>query len=69
MRPETSLVTDAKELRQITVRTGKLFLVSHGDFILLPCPIILKNGTIITTEGLMNMPNGTSRILREGEYV
>ena len=69
MRPDTSPLIDAKELRQITVRTGKLFLVSHGDFILLTCPIILKNGTIITTEGVMNMPNGTSRMLREGEYI
>ena len=60
---------DLDEPRQITIRMGKLFLVDHGNFIMLTSPIILKNGAVVTLEGHMNMPDGTTRILSEGEYV
>jgi hypothetical protein len=56
------------EPRQITIRKGKLFLVDHDNYIPLTSPIILKNGIIVTMEGRVNMPDGTTRILSEGEY-
>ena len=69
MRPYSIPQTDPAEPRQITLRTGKLFLVDHGNFIMLTCPIILKNGVIVTMEGLMRMPDGKTRTLSEGEYL
>jgi hypothetical protein len=69
MRPYSIPPPDLSEPRQITIRKGKLFLVDHGDFIMLTSPIILKNGIVVTMEGRMKMPDGTTRILSEGEYV
>jgi hypothetical protein len=69
MRPYKNPLTDSKEACKITIRQGKLFLVDHENFILLTSPIILKNGIIITMEGFMKMPDGTTRKLMEGEYV
>jgi hypothetical protein len=48
---------------------GKLFLVDHGNFIMLTSPIILRNGVVVTLEGLMRMPDGKTRTLSEGEYL
>jgi hypothetical protein len=69
MRPYSIPLPDSNEQHQITIRKGKLFLVNHDDFILLTCPIILKNGVIVTMEGLMRMPDGKTRTLSEGEYI
>jgi hypothetical protein len=60
---------DSNESYQITIRKGKLFLVDQGNFIMLTSPIILKNGIVVTLEGLMKMPNGKTRVLSEGEFV
>jgi hypothetical protein len=69
MRPYSIPKTDLNDPRQITICKGKLFLVDQGNFIMLTSPIILKNGVVVTLEGLMKMPNGKTRILSEGEYV
>jgi hypothetical protein len=69
MRPYINPLTDASEMRQITIYKGKLFLVDEGNFIPLTSPIILRNGAVVTMEGLIKMPDGTTRILTEGEYV
>jgi hypothetical protein len=69
MRPYIEPLTDAKEVRHITIRNGKLFLVDHENFILLTSPILIKNGVVVTVDGLMNMPDGTKRTLLEGEYL
>jgi hypothetical protein len=69
MRPYINPPIDPNEPRQITIRTGKLFLVDHGTYIMLTSPIILKNGVVVTLEGLVRMPNGKTRTLSEGEYV
>ena len=69
MRPQTSAPADPKEQNQITFRTGKLFLVERGNFIMLTSPVILTNGIVVTLEGLMRMPDGKTRILSEGEYL
>ena len=69
MRPYINPLTDVREARQITIQKGRLFLVDQGNFTLLTSPIILKNGVVVTMEGLMNMPDGTTRMLLEGEFV
>jgi hypothetical protein len=69
MRPYINPPTDPKEPCQITIHEGKLSLVDHGNFIFLTSPIKLRNGVIVTMEGCMNMPDGTTRLLSEGEYV
>jgi hypothetical protein len=69
MRPQTTTPADPKEPNQITIHTGKLFLVEHGKFIMLTSPVILTNGIVVTLEGLMRMPDGKTRILSEGEYL
>jgi hypothetical protein len=69
MRPSINPPTDPKEPHQITIRMGKLFLVDHGNFIMLTSPIILGNGVVVTLEGLMRMPDGKTRTLSEGEYL
>jgi hypothetical protein len=68
MLPYISHSTDPKEPNRFTIRTGKLFLDDHGNFIMLTCPVILENGIVVTLEGLMKMPDGKTRILSEGEY-
>ncbi len=69
MRPHINPPPDPNELRQITIRTGKLFLVDQGNYIMLTSPIILGNGVVVTLEGLMRMPDGKTRTLSEGEYL
>ena len=69
MRPYTKSLTDLNEERQITILKGKLFLVDHGNFIQLTSPIVFKTGIIVTMDGIINMPGGKTRMLREGEYV
>jgi hypothetical protein len=69
MRWEKHIVSDVNDTRLVTMLEGKLFLVENGNFILLTAPVILGNGTIISMEGLMKIPGGTIRILREGEYI
>jgi hypothetical protein len=69
MRPYSIPIPDLDEALQITIRKGKLFLVDHGNFIMLTSPIKLKNGVVVTLEGLMKMPNGKTRVLSEGEFV
>ena len=69
MRPYINPPADSKEPIQITVRTGKLCLVDHGNFITLTCPVILTNGIVVSLEGHMKMPDGKTRILSEGEYL
>ena len=58
-----------KEEYLITIFNGRLILVYQGNFTLLDSPVILKNGAIITMDGIMKMPDGKSRKLSEGEYV
>ena len=69
MRPYINPPPDSKEQNQITIHMGKLFLVDHGNFIMLTSPILLKNGVVVTLEGLMRMPDGKTRTLSEGEYL
>ena len=69
MRPYINTPPDSNEPHQITIRTGKLFLVDHGNFIMLTSPILLRNGAVVTLEGLMRMPDGKTRTLSEGEYL
>ena len=51
--PQINPPTDPKEPHQITIGLGKLFLVDHGNFIMLTSPIILGNGVVVTLEGLV----------------
>ncbi len=69
MRPFIQPLTILSDQRQITIHKGKLFFVDQGNFILLNSPIVLKNGIVITMDGMMNMPDGKKRKLGEGEYI
>jgi hypothetical protein len=69
MKPYYTSLPDPAEPRQITIRKGKLFLIDHDHLIMLTSPIILRNGIVVTLEGLMRMPDGKTRLLSEGEYV
>jgi hypothetical protein len=66
---ESDVAKLPKEDYLITIFDGRLILVYQGNFTILDSPVILKNGAIITTDGLMKMPDGKSRKLLEGEYV
>jgi hypothetical protein len=69
MRWEKNVVNDARGEHLITIIDGRLVLVENGTFILLTSPVLLRNGTVVSTEGMMKMPDGKNRMLREGEYV
>lgn len=71
MKPnvKTPKVINENEQRQITILKGQLFLVDHGNFILLTSPIVFNTGIVVTIDGIMNMPDGKTRVIREGEYV
>ena len=69
MRWEGSSLKDLKAEYLITILDGKLIIIYEGNFTMLDSPVILQNGAIITTEGVMKMPDGKSRKLVEGEYV
>jgi hypothetical protein len=60
---------EVKDECLITIFEGKLFLIDKGSFILLTSPVILNNGTVISTEGMIHLPNGQNRMLREGEFI
>jgi hypothetical protein len=62
-------VDDVKDECLITILGGKLFLIDKGELILLTSPVLLSNGTVITIEGMMHLPDGKNRMLREGEFV
>ncbi len=71
MRRNTKTPKDEheNEQRQITILKGQLFLVDHGNFIQLTSPILFNTGVIVTRDGIMNMPDGKTRMIKEGEYV
>ncbi len=69
MRLHAQPLTELNEQHQITILQGKLFLVDHGNFIQLTSPIVFKPGVIVTMDGIIKMPDGKTRMLREGEYV
>jgi hypothetical protein len=71
MRPYTKPLRDVdeNEQRRITILNGQLCLVDNGIFIQLTSPIVFKTGIIITMDGIMNMPDGKTRMLREGDFV
>ena len=66
---ETDAANPPKEDYLITIFNDRLILVYQGNYTILDSPVVLKNGVIITPEGLMKMPDGKSRKLSEGEYV
>lgn len=43
------------------VRSGRLFLLNN--------PVTLKNGTIVMTDGIINMTNGSTPSLKEDDYI
>ena len=53
----------------VTIHDGKVALFSQGNYICLTGPIILNNGIVVNMDGKIEMPDGTTRMLREGEHV
>ena len=51
----------------ITFKEGRLLFIKEEKSICLNCPIVLVNGIIINTDGLVRFSDGTNITLKEGE--
>jgi tmRNA-binding protein len=48
---------------------GQLKLVRNGNLYIQDSPVTLKNGTIIMTDGLIKLTNGSTPLLRENDFI
>jgi hypothetical protein len=53
----------------IVMQAGQLKIVKSGRLYLLNSPVTLKNGTIVLTDGILNVTNGSSPSLKEDDYI
>jgi hypothetical protein len=53
----------------IVMQAGQLKIVRSGRLYLLNSPVTLKNGTIVLTDGIINMTNGSTPSLKEDDYI
>ncbi len=53
----------------IVMQGGQLKIVRSGRLYLLNNPVTLKNGTIVLTDGIINMTNGSTPSLKEDDYI
>jgi hypothetical protein len=53
----------------IVMQGGQLKIVRSGKLYLLNNPVTLKNGTIVLTDGIINMTNGSTPSLKEDDYI
>jgi hypothetical protein len=53
----------------IVMQAGQLKIVKSGRLYLLNSPVTLKNGTIVLTDGIINMTNGSTPSLKEDDYI
>lgn len=59
-----------KNVREgFVLQGGQLKLVINGNLYLQDCPVTLKNGSIIMTDGLINMTNGSTPLLRKNDFI
>ena len=68
MNPPVCYFTESNDDYFVTIRDGKVTLFKQGNYVFLSCPIILKNGIVVNMDGNMQMPDGSTRTLREGEH-
>lgn len=69
MKDHVRYFIEPKDEYFVTIHDGKVTLFSKGDYICLTSPVILSNGIIVNIDGNIYMPDGTERILQEGEQV
>ncbi len=69
MEKHIRYLIDSNDEYFVTIHDGKVTLFSHGDYICLTSPVLLNNGIVVNTDGNIHMPDGTTRMLREGEQV
>lgn len=53
----------------IMMRKGKAMVRRHGDWHALDMVVPLSNGAKVAMDGTLTMPDGTSRMLMDGEAV
>lgn len=51
----------------ITFKEGKLIFLNEGQLVSLNSPIVLQNGIIITTDGMIRFSDGSKKKLSEGD--
>ena len=51
----------------ITFREGNLLLIREGQAVSLSSPIVLLNGIIVSTNGVIQFSDGSSKTLGEGD--
>jgi|GEM_PF-6496854 len=51
------------------IQDGQLKHVVNGNLYRQESPVILKNGTIVMTDGLINMTNGSTPLLRKNDFI
>ena len=51
------------------IQDGQLKHVVNGNLYRQDSPVTLKNGTIIMTDGLINMTNGSTPLLRKNDFI
>lgn len=59
-----------KNVREgFVLQGGQLKLVISGNLYRQDSPVTLKNGTIIMTDGLISMTNGSTPLLRKNDFI
>ena len=54
---------------EITMKDGKVMLVSHGETVPLGEDVTMADGTRVMRNGQVLMADGTARMMREGETI
>lgn len=53
----------------IIVKDGKVMIMRHGEKKVLDSTINLGNGAMVSPDGTVKMSDGTTKMIKEGEYV
>ena len=69
MKKHTRYLVESNDEYFVTILDGKVTLFTHGNYICLTSPVILDNGTVVGTDGNVHLPDGSTRMLREGEHI
>jgi hypothetical protein len=53
----------------LIMKNGQLLFLNHGELITLREDVILEDGTHITLDGSLAMPDGSYQVISEGQAV
>ncbi len=53
----------------VMMRDSMLMITKHGEITMMGNPIHLNNGAVVMLNGIVKMADGTSSLLKEGQFI